>query len=582
MLRLSCRFAAPCVALVLGCGARTDLVPFDNEPQDAGNEASADANADAPSPDAGVDASLDAPSDVVVTSACPAAPPDLGADCGVPGQVCAYATGKVGPCDDVGLDDRVAWRCEDGAWLEIARCVDWGDCPGDPPAAGDPCLIATTGLDCFYSSDDVCAASSIAQCDGVRWQHVNACPARSVPSGFVLISSGPAGELTAVTHPEQQLAYPAMALAGTQMLMTYSLSAGYLPDHGIYGHLVQTAAPKQASLFTPTPSELLGIDAISNPRVTNLAGRFMMAWAANDGWPVHTDGVPGTYVRTVPLHEPPYSSPLVDEAGSAPTSLAMQPDGGRIAYRFPAPSDPSRYAAAVVVLSDSGEPAPLTKVTLADETVSEWFAPPVPNAFVRVEPWREGFVYAYPATASGDLWDDSGLIFSFFSTVDYVEEPQTVRVTVGMPRRANIATLADGSVVAAYVSEVEYGPLFRLVRVWADGSWEELLDPPQPGVEETLGSGPVVAPFEDGFAVAWTSMPIESPSAMGWPRVLVRTGAELSNEVMWGGDVVQGLTPSDAIALAYGRVDRTLHLAWSRDTTGLATLDRQRLVLRPY
>lgn len=96
MLRLSCRFAAPCAALVLGCGARTDLVPFDNEPRDAGDEASADANADAPSPDAGVDASLDAPSDVVVTSACPAAPPDLGAGCGVAGQVCAYTTGKVG------------------------------------------------------------------------------------------------------------------------------------------------------------------------------------------------------------------------------------------------------------------------------------------------------------------------------------------------------------------------------------------------------------------------------------------------------------------------------------------------------
>jgi hypothetical protein len=236
----------------------------------------------------------------------------------------------------------------------------------------------------------------------------------------------------------------------------------------------------------------------------------------------------------------------------------------------------------VVVLSDSGEPAPLTKVTLVDETVSEWFAPPVPNAFVRVEPWREGFVYAHPAIASGDLWDDSGLMLSFFSTVEFDEEPQTVRVTVGMPRRATIATLADGSVVAAYVPEVEYGPTFRLVRVWADGSWEELFDPPQPGAEEMLGSGPVVAPFEDGFAVAWTSMPIESPGQMGWPRVLVRTGEQLSNEVMWGGDAVLGLTPSDAIAMTYGRVDRTLHLAWSRDTTGLATLDRQRLVLRPY
>ncbi len=547
-----------------------------------------DAATDGPLPDTaipetGADVVSDAIPDTVVTTLCPEEPPSLGNGCAVPGQVCAYATGEKGPCDDAGQNDRVAWRCQDGGWLEIARCVKWSACPGDPPAIGDPCDGDTTGLDCFYSADDVCAPSSIAQCDGVQWQHVNACPHRSVPGAFSLVHTEPSVDLTAVTHPQQQVSYPAVALAGTQMLMTYSVSAGMLPDHGTYGHFLQTAVPSQASPYSPSDDDLWGADSVSNPCVTRSGGRFLLAWAANDGWPVHTGGVPGTYVRTVPLHEPPHSSLLVEESGSAPTAIVMQPGGGRMAYRHASEEDPSKHAASVVVLSDTGEPAPMTKETLADETSSHGFVLPVPRAFVRMERWQDGFVYAYPVTATGDAWDDSGIMVEFHESANPNGEPVKVRLTVGMPRRASVATLRDGSVVVAHRrAGDDLGPPFRLARAWADGTWEELTDPPQTGVDETLGSGPVIVPFEDGFAVAWTSMPFEAPTAEGWPRAFVRVGGDLSYEQWWSSSAVMGLGPSDLIALSYGVVDRSLHLAWSRNTGGLSTIERQRLVVLPH
>src|SRR5262245_12074999 len=61
----------------------------------------------------------------VPASDCPAPEmPSLASECVAPGQVCAYHRAKMGPCSDTSLADIVAWRCEDGRWLEIARCVD--------------------------------------------------------------------------------------------------------------------------------------------------------------------------------------------------------------------------------------------------------------------------------------------------------------------------------------------------------------------------------------------------------------------------------------------------------------------------
>lgn len=583
-VRESCLSLVACIALS-SCGARTNLLNGDRE-QAAGTDGGLDAQDDATNAEDVVepDVITDVVSPDVAVTSCPQVPPSLGAGCTVAGQVCAYSLGKTGPCDDVGTDDRVAWRCEPSGWLEIARCVERAACPVKRPANGDPCSEAALGLDCFYSSSDTCERDSIVQCDGFRWWHVNACPNRDIPDGFALVPSLPGPDLTAVAHGEQQVSMPSLALAGTQMLMTYDVSAGYLQDHGIHGHLVQTAAPVQASAYYPSSVDLLGQDAVSNPIVAYAGGRFLLSWSANDGWPAHTNGVPGTYVRTIPLHDPPHSSPLVDEGGGAPTGLVMQPGGGRVAYRYEVPGT-GKYAAAVVVLSESGEPAPLTKETLADETVSEWFAPPVPRAFVRIAPWEQGFAYLYPVIASGDLWDDSGFAVALRATAASTEDPVVARVTVGMPRRASIATLRDGSVVVAYAkvgTDPDLPPLFRLVRVRPDTSWEELADPPQPAAEEVLGAGPVIAAFEDGFAVGWTSVPIESPSAMAWPRVMARTGEALENEAMWAGDAVQGMTPSDSIALVSGGVDRTLHMAWTRSSQALSTIERQRLVVQLF
>ncbi len=66
-------------------------------------------------------------------------------------------------------------------------------------------------------------------------------------------------------------------------------------------------------------------------------------------------------------------------------------------------SGTGKHAAAVVVLSERGEPSLSTKETRGDGTVSESFAPPGPRAFVRIASWEQGFAYRCPTVASGDI-----------------------------------------------------------------------------------------------------------------------------------------------------------------------------------
>jgi hypothetical protein len=257
----------------------------------------------------------------------------------------------------------------------------------------------------------------------------------------------------------------------------------------------------------------------------------------------------------------------------------MQPGGGRLAYR--SDRDDSRHIASVMPLSEQGDSLLQgTKGTvLADEGESDWKLLPVPYAFVRMAAWKDGFVYAYPVRWSDDA---AGLELAFYAGVEPLEEPIIVRLPVQVPLDASVVPLRDGSVVVAYRREgdPEGGVPFRLVQVWVDGTWSELEDPPQFG-DERLGFGPVATPFEGGFAVAWTSLPSGSSAVVGSPRVLVQVGEGLSTRVMWGGDEVQGLLASDWLALEFGRVDRTLHLAWSRSDGKRRVIDRQRLIVRP-
>ena len=565
---VSCRLL-PCLSMIfaplaIGCGARTGLIDADRGAGDGGlNDASSDGSADQRR-------------DAAVPTTCPAWPPMTGEGCAVLGQVCGYFTGKAGSCDDVGLEDRVAWRCEDTGWLEIARCVSWADCPDEAPAQNSPCSEPQTGLDCFYSSSD-CASSSIAQCDGVRWNHVNACPSRVKPEAFQLVATQPEGALAAVEHTDRSVTLPSIALAGTQMLMAYRAASALMQqEHAINGHFLQTAAPVQSVLHVSSDADLMGENAISNPQVVCHAGRFMLAWGAL--WWASSPIIHGAYTRTIPRDgQPEAAHEAAWGQGVEVTSLTMQPGGGRLAYR--SDRDDGRHIASVMPISEQGDSLwPKTEgMVLADEGESDWNLP-VPYAFVRTAAWKDGFVHAYPFRWS----DDAGLALAFYSGVEPLEAPNIVRLPVQVPLDASVVPLRDGSVVVAYRREgdPEGGVPFHLVQVWVDGTWSELEDPPQFG-DERLGFGPVATPFEGGFAVAWTSLSSGSSAVVGSPRVLVQVGEGLSTRVMWAGDEVQGLLASDWLALEFGRVDRTLHLAWSRASGKWRVIDRQRLIVRP-
>ena len=389
-----CRLASLVLfASASACGGKTSLYDLAAAHEPDGADAGATQESGTPGPDAAVDV-LSA--DAADNGECPQLPPTAASACGTNGQVCAYFTGKMGPCDDVGTDDRVAYLCQENAWLEIARCVEWGSCPDEPPKDGEPCT--SNGLDCFYSTGG-CDAKGIVQCAGPIWRHVNACATRNVHGCMgwtpVLAAEESFGETSTL-----DLNSPRISLAGTQLLTVWTVGGGDGSEHSIRGVLSQTAAPSQAGSWKG--SILVGRDAISNPAVAFSRDRFMVAWGANDGWPNGTSGQSGLFVRTVPLYG---DTPdlLVSAQGLAPTGVALGPSGGWVGWVAPSPYDPNKYAALLAPLDQAFSPLASDAVTVADEGLEEWFAPPIPNATVRPVRLPDGaFAIAYPAPASGD------------------------------------------------------------------------------------------------------------------------------------------------------------------------------------
>jgi len=186
-------------------------------------------------------------------------------------------------------------------------------------------------------------------------------------------------------------------------------------------------------------------------------------------------------------------------------------------------------------------------------------APPIPNATARpVRIPGSGHAIAYPAPASGDLWDDSGVV------VDFMEGSSVkahVRATVGLPDRVSAAALADGAVAIAYTLAAGNadGSLFRLAIVRADQSVIGLPSP-QAGYD-TLGWGPKLISMDDGFIAAWTSAPQESPG-----YVVTLHIAAWDTDGSQGASVEQvfpGMPPSETFDVAYSKEDRSLHAVWS-------------------
>lgn len=562
-------------AVVAGCGARSGLLVADTS--DAGDGgAPANPSADAGGedvqevgPETGWDAS---------GQSCPEQLPALASACASDRQVCAYAAGEQSPCDDVGQDDRVAYRCDDGLWLEVARCVDWSACPSTPPVEGTVCDESLIGLDCFYSTDG-CERYGVVQCNGYsNWEYVNDCALRDVSTCLGLVPTLSESQQTAVSSGEQNLDYPSVAFAGTQMMVTYLASGWALPDHGIQGWRLQTAVPWQAQEHGADLADTIGRDAVTNPYVAFARDSFVLAWGANDGWPTSTSGQPGTFLRAIPLQGAGGEDTLVDPGGSAPTALSLRNDGGMLAYRYAVAPDFTKYAASVVALDPAGHFIPDSATTVADETLEEWFAPPVPSAFARIARWEDGYVVAVPAPASGDLWDDSGFVVDFFATSKAAFEPDAqVRVTSGLPSRLAVAGLADGTAVAAFVPESGSPSGIQLFKVGVDNNVTSL--PALPDDEGALGAGPQLAAFDDGFAVAWSTTGGPGTNSVTlhlW--VLTASGQLVAG---WAYDET-GMTGSDRIELDSVGIDRSLSLVWNVPSTGAigSRVRRQRLVCR--
>jgi len=503
--------------------------------------------------------------------ACPAAEPALAAACPVGGQVCPYQRGS---CLTV-------YRCEDGHWLEIVGCSHAAGCPKAPPAEGSACPASLLGLDCFYPGEP-CSESSIVQCDGAVWRAVNGCPGRTSQIHCTLREVLDPGEQLAFELSGKQLDHPALALAGTQLLVAFRASAGVDGSHAVYARRLETARPEPVPVVTPAASDRVGRDAVSGPALGFVRDRFTLAWAANDGWPGATNHQPGTFVRGLPLGALPLADVLVDAAGSGVSALAVRPGAGWLASRFPVTGKSSSgYAVALTGLGPANEAIASSRTVVADEAAElPWFATPVPVAMARVVPWRAGFAAAVPVPASGDFSDDSGIALHLIAdTAPRFEPSSTVRLDVGFPTRLSIAALEDDSVVVAYRGQWDGAPpggaQFRMERVAADGTRTKV-STIQTYVGDPLGAGPVVVPFDrQGYVVGWTT--VASGASSGTLHLQIYSAKNTRGNHYT--QVVPGLRPTGQLALAYAETDRSLHVAFSaQDTTGWSRVYRNRLI----
>ena len=491
---------------------------------------------------------------------CPETPPTPTGACSVNGQLCTFGSSS---CQS-------AWRCDAGRWQLIADCVASSVCPATAPVDGSACTAALRGQDCFYSPP-CCTAAAIAQCDGNSWRHVNGCPGRDLVDTCPLVPTLPSP--LAAMHPAKQVDHPALALAGTQLLLAVTASAGMIGGEGIHVTRVQTAPAAAPAPFVPELDRPDGRDPGSSPVLAWDGARFLLAWHATDGWPVTVNHQPGVFVQGVPRQDG-WPELLVDDRGSSATDLVMSSSARWLTYRHASPSNPAKSAASIVALGPEGQPIGGTRNILADEGAEvPWFAEPPPVALAQVEPWEGGAVVAAPAIAAGDEWDDSGIRLHFLDAGATTFSPsREVRLAVGFPKHLALAALGDGSVVVAYVpASLPPGPVsFAMARVSKEGAITKLT---APSIDGSLNSGPALAPFEQGFAVAWSSASSGKVHVQIYgPAGTVASQANFETQV-------PGLSAHDRLALVFGQTDRSLHLAWSaQDAQGLSRVHRQRLI----
>jgi hypothetical protein len=258
----------------------------------------------------------------------------------------------------------------------------------------------------------------------------------------------------------------------------------------------------------------------------------------------------------------------------------VRPGVGWLASRYPVVGpNGSAHAVALAGLGPTNQT--VSRTVIADEAAElPWFATPVPVALARIAPREHGFVVAAPVPATGDVWDDSGVAIHWLADAEPRFEPtSTVRMAVSLPTRLSIAVLEDDSVVVAYRGQWDGAPpstpLFRMERVTADGTRTKVSTIQTCG-GDPLGAGPIVVPFDRGYAVGWTT--VAGGAASGTLHVQLYKGTHNTRK-MHLEQTISGLRTSDRLALAYAETDRSLHVAFSlQDSNGWSRIHRTRLI----
>jgi hypothetical protein len=544
-----------CVCCLSACGTRALTT------SDAGETTS----------DTGESTDLKEPStgaDAAPPSSCPATQPPIASACSIVGQVCPYATSQA----------QTVYRCRDGLWQQIVGVGSTEDCPASPPAEHTPCAGSLVGRDCFYEHG-TCTASSIIQCDGAVWRHVNGCPSRSPVSCKLRLDLKDVQ--LAFHHPSKQLDQPALALSGTQLMVALKTSGGGDPAHAIHAVRFDTSRPVSLPATKPTSASRVGRDAVSTPALVFSRDSFLLGWAANDGWPAATNHQPGVFVRSLPLKGPRSADVLVDDEGLSVPALALWGERGWIGSRFPVKTDLQKRAAALASIDAKPLVFAGSRVVVADEAAeTPWFAKPVPLATVRAASWSGGFIMAFPVVASGDLTDDSGILVDFLKPQASGYKPyKRTRLAVSLPSRISLAALDDGSAIVAYRGQWDdapkSAPLFRVQRVYPDGKVVKVSSLAT-YFSDPLGSGPHVVPFDNGYLVAWTTI---NPTTNGGGTLHAQIYSSQNMRRQLYEQPLDAIIATDRLAVAYADVDRSLHLAWSAmGADGYSRIHRQRMI----
>jgi hypothetical protein len=287
----------------------------------------------------------------------------------------------------------------------------------------------------------------------------------------------------------------------------------------------------------------------------------------------------------MPILDAADSLQRIDTTPSLEVDVASNSRGGRtfgwIVRRQPLGDFKSGIGTtAIPIAADGSARGPLE--SLASERAPGPGIEPLHHAWAAVSKWGDGFALVASVGASGDLFDDSGILAWFVSDPSATSLPKPVRMNLGQSNGGDVVGLSDGSIVVAYMPETSppRAP-YALVKVTPDGTVKAL--PAADLGVAIMPSPPRLAPFEAGFVLVYSAQTATAPDYV--PGFLTIKPHDAAGEEIVSGVIEDAidLRNDDPIAVAFSAADRALHVAWSTtEPDGRVRVMHQRFVCRGY